>query len=121
MRQNTEYNGWTNYATWRVHLEMLDGYGDFFEDNLTRDVSDLAAELREYVDEHLLNESDSDKSLVYSYAHAFIMNVNFHEIAQHIIDEYNNWHCRTCHERTDDTYCPTCAAEQEAMATYDRC
>ena len=20
------YNGWTNYATWRINLEMLDGF-----------------------------------------------------------------------------------------------
>ena len=24
-RSNETYNGWTNYATWRVHLEMFDG------------------------------------------------------------------------------------------------
>ena len=22
---DTKYNGWTNYATWRVNLEMIDG------------------------------------------------------------------------------------------------
>ena len=22
---DTTYNGWTNYATWRVNLELLDG------------------------------------------------------------------------------------------------
>jgi hypothetical protein len=22
---NTDYNGWTNYATWRVNLEIFDG------------------------------------------------------------------------------------------------
>ena len=22
---DTKYNGWTNYETWRVHLEMIDG------------------------------------------------------------------------------------------------
>jgi hypothetical protein len=24
MTTDTRYNGWTNYATWRVHLELLD-------------------------------------------------------------------------------------------------
>ena len=23
---NEKYNGWTNYATWRIHLEIWDGY-----------------------------------------------------------------------------------------------
>ena len=22
---NKEYNGWTNYATWRINLEIIDG------------------------------------------------------------------------------------------------
>jgi hypothetical protein len=26
MTNDTKYNGWTNYATWRVNLEMVDGY-----------------------------------------------------------------------------------------------
>ena len=25
-----KYNGWTNYATWRVQLEIIDGY-DWYE------------------------------------------------------------------------------------------
>ena len=28
----SEYNGWTNYATWRVNLEMFDG-ADHASDN----------------------------------------------------------------------------------------
>ena len=28
MSDNKEYNGWSNYATWRIHLEMFDGQTD---------------------------------------------------------------------------------------------
>jgi hypothetical protein len=29
---DTKYNGWTNYATWRVNLEMFDGanWNDYY-------------------------------------------------------------------------------------------
>ena len=25
----SDYNGWTNYATWRVNLEIFDGYDPY--------------------------------------------------------------------------------------------
>ena len=38
MTTNTTYNGWTNYATWRVNLEIFDGFDpyDYFSDNQDR-------------------------------------------------------------------------------------
>jgi hypothetical protein len=34
MAIDTKYNGWTNYATWRVNLEMFDGFDarEYFTD-----------------------------------------------------------------------------------------
>ena len=41
------YNGWTNYATWRINLEMLDGFEA--DSNMpVDDVSDMADYLQEY-------------------------------------------------------------------------
>ena len=76
------HNGWTNYATWRVNLEIIDGY-DWYE--------------CEHVDADYLKELVEDavfggfsKSLKDSYANAFLSEVNYHEIAENIINESIN-------------------------------
>jgi len=81
----TEYNGWTNYATWRVNLEMFDGT-DLASDN-DLDAYDLGQMLRG-VAEDLLSEQGS--GMVLDYALAFISDVNWHEIAQHQIADYRD-------------------------------
>lgn len=92
MQTNT-YNGWTNYETWRVNLEMFDQWelGDFlgFEDIAPRDVdiSELAQTMREYAEERI-NEDASADSFALSYAYAFLENVNWHEIATHLVESY---------------------------------
>ncbi len=76
------HNGWTNYATWRVNLEIIDGY-DWYE--------------CEHVDADYLKELVEDavfggfsQSLKDSYANAFLSEVNYHEIAENIINESIN-------------------------------
>lgn len=82
-------NGWTNYATWRVNLELCDdyiqsqaedinaGYQDKWADTLT-----LAYALQEYVEEAVTGFGEiSDETLAVQYAQAFISNVNWYEIA----------------------------------------
>jgi hypothetical protein len=81
----TEYNGWTNYATWRVNLEMFDG-ADYASDN-DLDAYDLGQMLRG-VAEDLLSEQGSE--MVLDYALAFISDVNWREIAQHQIADYRD-------------------------------
>lgn len=70
-----KYNGWTNYATWRVHLEVFDGCNDLPND------PDF---LKEYVEEVLEAEAEG---MALSYALAFISDVNWHEIAEYMHDE----------------------------------
>ena len=79
----SEYNGWTNYATWRVNLEMFDG-GDFASDN-DLDAYDLGQSLRGFA-EDLLSEQGS--GMVLDYALAFLWDVNWCEIARHMIEDY---------------------------------
>jgi hypothetical protein len=81
----TEYNGWTNYATWRVNLEMFDG-GDFASDN-DLDAYDLGQRLREFAEEMLLEQGSG---MVLDYALAFLWDVNWREIAQHQIADYRD-------------------------------
>lgn len=77
------YNGWKNYATWRVNLELIDG-NDFASDN-DLDRFDLGDVLREFVLE-ALEEHASGFAL--DYARAFVDDVNWYEIARHQIDAY---------------------------------
>ena len=79
---NEEYNGWTNYATWRVNLEMFDG-GDFASDN-DLGAYDLGDSLRDIAYD-LLSESGS--GLVLDYALAFLSDVNWPEIARRQIED----------------------------------
>ena len=86
-KTDNKYNGWTNYATWRINIEIFSG-GDFTDlCNNAQDSYELASILKEYVEELLEINSDNN-SLAYSYACAFLMDVNFHEIAENIWDEY---------------------------------
>lgn len=80
------YNGWTNYATWRVNLEIFDGEQDNFD--LTQDAYHLGRDLKAYAEE--LIDITSDEGLARDYALAFLSDVNWREIAQHLIEAYSN-------------------------------
>ena len=82
MKKET-YNGWTNYATWRVHLELFDAY----EPEESEEVN--ARYLEDLADEIVTGEADlfPAHTLCVSYARAFLLEVNFHEIAQYINDD----------------------------------
>ena len=71
----SEFEGWTNYATWRVNLEIL---GDIeFEDVVSADY------LKEIVEDSVFTNKDIS-GLAEDYARAFIAQVNFYEIAESI-------------------------------------
>lgn len=72
---NEKYNGWTNYATWRVNLELFDGSEGTW----------CAESAREFAEE-LIYDSTPD-GIARDYALAFISDVNWHEIADHYQDE----------------------------------
>lgn len=91
-----KYNGWSNYATWRVNLELIDDYASSIaEDVATGDVekwasvSDLADHLKQYVDDVIYGEFEDPSikeerglDLVRSYADAFLGDVDWLEIAE---------------------------------------
>ena len=80
------YNGWTNYATWRVNLEIFDGLDPEDMGWTGLDAYDLAPVLREYVEE--LIESTAPEGLARDYAMAFVDGVNYREIAAMILETY---------------------------------
>jgi hypothetical protein len=75
---DTKYNGWANYATWRVNLEIFDGV-PFIED-FEGSTYDLSIYLKEYVEDYLIQ--DTKTGLAIDYALAFISDVNWYEIAE---------------------------------------
>jgi hypothetical protein len=79
---NTTYNGWTNYATWRIALEWFDGFNPNEHET---DAYQLSKELQYYVEDELGCGIPDGYTL--SYALAFTAEVNWYEIAQHLIEE----------------------------------
>ena len=73
--ENKKYNGWTNYATWRINLEIFDGLE--IDDEVDHAIVQKMAE------ELVLMDVD-EQSMVASYAMAFMSEVNWYEIAEHL-------------------------------------
>ena len=89
---DTKYNGWTNYATWRVNLEMFDGmdWVDVFgnpDPDLT-DPYELSLALKDYAEEIITNGEIVNSNLAVDYALAFLSDVNWYEIADHMVRDY---------------------------------
>lgn len=80
------YNGYTNYETWRVKLEIFDGFNPIDWGFNILDVYDLAEGLKEYA--HDLIEQGSSEGLARDYALAFLEAVNYREIARHMMEDY---------------------------------
>jgi hypothetical protein len=81
------YNGWANYATWRINLECFDSINFVSDDVWGDDVSSFAEQLKGNVetrlDEEFTNEA-RNSSISNKYANAFISDVNWYEIAKNI-------------------------------------
>ena len=87
---NSKYNGWTNYETWRVQLEMLDGHKceDFGmvpeEGETCVGVWKLAGVLQDSCIERI--ELDA-AGLALGYALAFLNGVNWSELACQMVED----------------------------------
>ena len=72
-----KYNGWTNYATWRVNLEICDCLcSDMDNEKVT------AEYCKEYAESVIFSEFADTQCLACDYARSFIADVNWHEIAE---------------------------------------
>jgi hypothetical protein len=93
--ENNTYNGWTNYATWRINLEivddMTDGWSEMVSDHQHfNGLSALADYIQETVEELVLGDMDTSNNLAASYAEAFLGEVSWYEIARNISDDNPN-------------------------------
>jgi hypothetical protein len=83
------YNGWTNYATWRVRLEILDGLDvrDMYPTEVADDDAYTLGELLEEYADSVVTQYGELQGLAVDYARAFLKDVNWHEIAEHMLDD----------------------------------
>ncbi len=96
------YNGWSNYATWRINLEIIDSIAwvkeDFIPDEAEWNVSDLALHLQSVafstVFDTTEDNNDEGLRLMRGYADAFMGDVNWYEIATHMADEHPEWNVK---------------------------
>lgn len=81
------YNGWTNYATWRVNLEIFDNFNlEDYWDKVETDVNTLANWLADFADDCVCEGVPN--GLAKDYARSFLKDVNWHEIAKHLLEDY---------------------------------
>jgi len=82
-----KYNGYTNYPTWRVNLEIISEI-DFSE----CDYEITADYLEEIVQDIVIYNGNIDEvnSLAADYARAFLAEVNYYELASIVNEELNN-------------------------------
>lgn len=86
-----KYNGWINYATWRVYLEMFD--------DMDIDATGMTPDQWKYMDNYdrahhlediILSYLDDAEAptWVADYARAFMADVNWYEIAAHCTERW---------------------------------
>lgn len=93
MNNDKTYNGWTNYETWRVNLEIFDGFdpSDYYSAFNPSDAYELGQSLQQYAEEVIFEcgyDERKPQSLMEDYARAFLQEVNWKEIASHMIQDY---------------------------------
>jgi len=82
------YNGWSNYATWRVNLEMIDGSYYHDSEQTYNSIVDLSDSIKDYCNEQMYQYDIDTPCLVIDYAIAFLSDVNWYEIAEKISEDY---------------------------------
>lgn len=97
------YNGWTNWETWKVNLELLDGL-DASDLNIEYYTPDEAYEagkiIEDYVGEIISHEYNTD-GFVSGIVHDFLRTVNWSEIAQHLLDQWAEDHAEETEEEEE--------------------
>jgi len=106
MSKDTSYNGWSNYATWRINLEIFDGItlddfhravdkfteeedGEEVERTIISEPYEFVQQLADYAEEIIFSAPLGKLgNLMEDYARAFLQDVNYIEIAEHMIQDY---------------------------------
>ena len=112
MRDNYKYNGWCNYATWRVNLELIDENQNYWFsviDDLKKEsesityivrrkaeiINQLMDNIKDDVEDTILNNINTKRgddiscNFAYNYALAFVSDVSYYEIAEALVDGHD--------------------------------
>jgi hypothetical protein len=81
---SNKHNGWTNYETWRVNLEIFDGFDMDDVPSTIDNPYDLAEYLKEMADEVVCGDAEG---LAKDYARAFLSEVDYGQIAKLMMEE----------------------------------
>ena len=79
--ENKKHNGYHNYETWRVMLEVLGDIEWDADEEVTEDL------LEEIVNDAVFSNSVEKDCLAADYARSFLSNVNYHELAETINED----------------------------------
>lgn len=103
------YNGWKNYATWRVNLEIVSDYVDSVSQDVEGgyldpwvDVNDLSTHLEQYVTDIL--ETSQGEEIVLGYAMAFVSDCDWCEMAEAAFND----HPHLIAEEAEEVECDWC-------------
>lgn len=86
-----EYNGWSNYATWRINLEMVNGSDYVEQGEIFEDVEELSERIKSDIEDYISEECNNGRegiNFAESYALAFLSYVNWYEIADCVAKDY---------------------------------
>lgn len=82
------YNGWSNYATWRVNLEIVDGME--WTNARFSSLSSLAENIKAFATDIVEGYGENTQGFAHDYAMAFLNEVNWYEIAEGVASSYPN-------------------------------
>ena len=100
----SNYNGWTNWETWKVNLEILDGLdaSDLNIEHYTADEFYEAGQvISDYVSEVLSPEYTGD-GFVGNIVHDFMQTVDWTDIARHILGQWIEDHAEELEEEDEE-------------------
>ena len=83
----SKHNGWANYATWRINLEMFDNFEVKEHFTGRPEVNELAEHLKETAESYLEETAGKSAQLCLSYALAFLSDVDWEEIAENKLED----------------------------------
>lgn len=113
------YNGYTNYATWRICLEWIDGQEEYFSEMIRGcNTSDSIDIVRDYIEEALSYDCE-EGSTAYSYALAFLSTVDWYEVVEQVDNWYAENFCSYCGEPKEynESHCSV-ECEKKEKADY---
>lgn len=117
-----KYKGSANYATYMIKTKFFNdpsSMKEFFEEG-GRDISVLTIRLETYVENVLEEQSEGIAQI---FAFDFAKKADYWEIAESMIEHYQEYHCDNCNEEIDDggSFCgDKCKDEYWLLADHSK-